>query len=112
MYPMKKQLLRALVVSGIALASIAGLPGCAVTSGQETTGQYFDDTVLTSEIKAKLLGNTVFSIIGLHVETLKGVVTLSGSVKNAADKAAAEKVAHDTKGVKSVTSNIIIKPVI
>jgi hyperosmotically inducible periplasmic protein len=113
---MKKQLLKSIVsvaaVSTIGLVTIGSIQGCAVTSGKETTGEYIDDTVLTSEIKAKLLGNNVFSIIGLHVETLKGAVTLTGAVKNVADKTAAEGIARSTKGVKSVNSKIEIKPIL
>jgi hyperosmotically inducible periplasmic protein len=113
---MKTQLLKSLAslatMGAIGLMTLGTFQGCAVTSGKETTGEYIDDTVLTSEIKAKLLGNNVFSIVGLHVETFKGAVTLTGTVKNAADKTSAEGIARNTKGVKSVNSKIEIKPVL
>ena len=73
------------------LASIAGLLfvamalGCASTAKQEGTGEYFDDTVITSKVKAAVLNEPTLKSAEINVETFKGVVQLSGFVGSQAD---------------------------
>ena len=84
--------------------------GCAVTRGQETVGAYIDDSTITTQIKARFVDNTQVSAAAISVETLKGVVLLSGFAKNATEKTTAEKIARGVNGVKSVKNEISIRP--
>ncbi|MDQ8003843.1 MAG: BON domain-containing protein [Pedobacter sp.] len=52
------------------------------------------------------------ALAGVVVDVKDGVATISGELKNEADKVAAETAAKAIKGVKSVTNNITIAPVI
>jgi len=82
---------------------------CASTSKQESTGEYIDDSVITTKIKALLAADDFLKSFQISVETYKGTVQLSGSVgsQKAVDKAG--EIARSVKGVKSVKNNLIVK---
>jgi len=67
------------------------------------------DTAITTKVKAGLVKEPNLDSLGIHVETEKGVVMLSGFVnsKDEADKAV--KVAKGVDGVSSVKSAINVK---
>ena len=97
----------ALTVSAAALVT---LPGCAVTRGQESVGAYVDDASITTSVKAKMADNKNVDATAITVETLNGTVMLSGFAKNETERSTAERIARDTKGVKSVKNAITVKP--
>lgn len=84
--------------------------GCAVTRGQETVGAYVDDSVITTQIKARFVDSPVVGAAAISVETLNGTVMLSGFAKSSAEKAEAERIAKDVNGVKAVKNEIAIRP--
>ena len=88
---------------------IAMTLGCASTAKQEGTGEYVDDTVITSKVKAAILNEPTLKSAEINVETFKGVVQLSGFVNSqqAVDKAA--EITNGVKGVKSVKNDLIVK---
>ncbi len=83
--------------------------GCASTSKQEGTGEYVDDTVITSKIKAAILNEPSLSSAEVNIETFKGVVQLSGFVNSKADINKAAAVARGVSGVKSVKNDMRLK---
>jgi osmotically-inducible protein OsmY len=83
--------------------------GCASTPKQEATGEYFDDSVITSKVKAAILDTPTLSTFDINVETFKGVVQLSGFVNSRADMTKAVAVAKSVGGVKSVKSDMRLK---
>jgi hyperosmotically inducible protein len=96
----------------VAVATVTGLlmlPGCAVFSGQSTTGEMIDDSAITTQIKTKMLESKDVPGTAVSVETLKGTVSLSGFVKTPAEKAAAESIARGVKGVTGVNNAIIVR---
>jgi osmotically-inducible protein OsmY len=82
---------------------------CASTSKQESTGEYVDDSVITSKVKSLLAADDFLKSFQIGVETYKGTVQLSGFVSSqkAADKAG--QIALSVKGVKSVKNDLIVK---
>ena len=84
--------------------------GCAVTRGQETVGAYIDDTGITTQVKARFVESKEVDAAAISVETLNGVVMLSGFAKNGVEKAAAERIARGVSGVKSVKNEIAVRP--
>jgi hyperosmotically inducible protein len=68
------------------------------------------DPGLTAAVKAKLLADPTVGGLKIDVDTLNGVVTLTGTVKSAAEKAEAVRIANDTTGVRAVTDNLKIGP--
>lgn len=91
-------------------ASLIALSGCAVTRGQETVGAYIDDSAITTSVKARYVDNNAVDAASIKVETLNGTVLLSGFAKNGTEKATAERIARDVKGVKSVRNEIAVRP--
>jgi len=84
--------------------------GCAVSRGQETVGAYVDDTGITTLVKARMAESKVVSASSISVETLNGVVMLSGFAKNATEKSTAESIARGVNNVKSVRNEIVVRP--
>jgi hyperosmotically inducible periplasmic protein len=92
-----------------AVAAIAALPGCAVTRGQSTVGEYIDDTTITTAVKAKFVEDKRVDATAISVETLEGTVMLSGFAKNPTEKLMAETLARGVKGVKTVKNQIALR---
>lgn len=88
---------------------VASLVGCAGTSTQEGTGEYFDDTVITTKVKAAIFNEPSLKSAEINVETFKGVVQLSGFVNSRADINKAVEVARGVKGVTSVRNDMRLK---
>ena len=83
--------------------------GCASTRTQEGTGQYVDDSVITTKVKAAILGEPGLKVSEINVETFKGVVQLSGFVSSRDDVRSAVRVASAVNGVKSVKNDMQVK---
>lgn len=71
-------------------------------------GEKIDDASITTKVKMKLLGNKATSALNTKVETVDGVVTLTGKAKTTAEKELATKLAEEVKGVKSVNNDMKI----
>lgn len=83
--------------------------GCAASKTQEGTGQYIDDSVITSKVKTAILAEPTLSSAEINVETFKGVVQLSGFVNSSADIAKAVAVTRAVGGVVSVKNDMRLK---
>ena len=95
---------------GFMLAAIfVTMLGCASTASKEGTGEYIDDTVITTKVKAAILNEPTLKSAEINVETFKGVVQLSGFVNSQADIATAASVARGIKGVTSVKNDMRLK---
>jgi hyperosmotically inducible periplasmic protein len=92
-----------------AVATLTVLPGCAVSRGQSTVGEYIDDATITTKVKAKLVESKSVDAAAVKVETLDGTVMLSGFAKDANEKVAAESLARDVAGVKAVKNQLVIR---
>lgn len=78
----------------------------------DAMGDSVDDASTTALVKMTLLYHRSTSGLRTTVETNKGVVTLSGSAKSAAEKDLVTKYVQDVHGVKSVVNNISVeKPI-
>lgn len=88
---------------------LAALLGCAATSQREGTGEYFDDSVITTKVKAAILDEPSLKSTEINVETFKGTVQLSGFVSSRADINKAVQVARAVRGVKSVKDDMRVK---
>lgn len=103
---MKKTSLIAAALSAFLLVSVVG---CASTSKSEGTGEYVDDAVLTTKVKAAIFNEPGLKSTEINVETYKGAVQLSGFVNSQADINKAVEVARSVKGVVSVKNNMKLK---
>ncbi|MGZ8159316.1 MAG: BON domain-containing protein [Methylobacter sp.] len=95
------------LIIGILLVML--IAGCAGGSTHESTGEFLDDSVLTTKVKTSILGDSRLKSLQITVETFKGVVQLSGFVDSAAAATRAVELARTVKGVKSVNNSLIVK---
>jgi len=93
----------------VATAMLLVTVGCASTRTQEGTGQYVDDTVITTKVKSAILGEPGLKVSEVNVETFKGVVQLSGFVSSRGDIDSAMRLARNVDGVKSVKNDMQLK---
>lgn len=101
----------AALVAMIGTLGIGGITGgCASSQNHDSTGQYVDDTGITTRVKAALLRDDSVKSFEISVKTMKGVVQLSGFVDNADQKASAGHDAAGCEGVTDVQNDLIVKP--
>lgn len=99
------RILKLLICMGLLTAFL----GCATTKTQESTGQYVDDTVITTKVKAAIFDESTLKTLQINVKTFKGVVQLSGFVDSAQSVAKAGEVAGRVAGVKEVKNDLVVK---
>lgn len=91
------------------ILAMASLVACASTDKQSGTGEYIDDSVITTKVKAAILNEPSLNVFEINVETFKGVVQLSGFVKDAEDVGMATKIAQQVNGVVRVNNDMRVK---
>jgi osmotically-inducible protein OsmY len=87
-------------------ASLLFVLGCGSTATRESTGQYFDDSVITSKVKTAILNEPSLKVLQINVETYKNIVQLSGFVSTGAEMDKAVDVAGAVQGVRSVKNDM------
>jgi osmotically-inducible protein OsmY len=100
--------LKLIIAIGMAFALITSV-GCASTAKKEGTGEYMDDSVITTKVKAAVFNEPSLKSAEINVETFKGVVQLSGFVNSQEDINKAIAVAGRVSGVKSVKNDMRLK---
>lgn len=93
----------------IAALFALSLTSCAMFQGRETAGQYVDDATITTKVKQAFVADKYVSATQVSVETMQGVVQLSGFVDSSSTEARAVGLANNVKGVKSVQDDIIVR---
>jgi osmotically-inducible protein OsmY len=97
------------------LASLAGIVlmatalGCASTATSEGTGEYVDDSVVTTKVKTAIFNEPTLKSAEINVETFKGTVQLSGFVNSRSDVDKAVMVAKGVPGVTAVKNDMRVK---
>ena len=91
-------------------AFLLSLAACSMFEGRETAGQYVDDSTITAKVKEAFVADPQVSAMQVNVETMQGVVQLSGFVNKKSTDQRALQLAQQVKGVKSVKDNIIVRP--
>jgi osmotically-inducible protein OsmY len=93
----------------LCIALVTAFLGCASTPKKAGTGEYIDDRVITTKVKAAILEEPTLKVFQINVDTFKGEVQLSGFVDSAQSVKKAGEVAAGVKGVKSVKNSLIVK---
>ncbi len=104
---MKK--MNAIIHYFVVVMLIATFVACASTPKQESTGEYVDDSVLTTKVKSLLAEDAFLKSFDISVKSFKGIVELSGFVDSQKTIDKATEIASSVKGVKSVKNNLIVK---
>ena len=88
---------------------LATVAACTATPTNESTGEYVDNTVITTKVKSALAQDSLGTLVDVEVSTFRDVVQLSGFVDSEEDKARAEELASAVDGVASVDNSLIVK---
>ena len=105
---MKRQIAYLMVMSSMVLAPLAFTTGCAVTSGRESAGEYAKDKEIAARVKTRLYSDPTTKGTEIEVQSLRGVVQLSGFVDNQAARNRAGEIASTTPGVVQVYNNLLL----
>ncbi len=97
------------LAAALAATCVAVLSACAPTPTKEGTGEYIDDSVITSKVKAAFAADPEVKATEVKVETFKGEVQLSGFVNSRESAQRAVELARQVKGVKGVKNDTVIK---
>ena len=103
---------RCLVILMLFAAAAVGsstFTSCASTRTHESTGEYVDDSTITTKVKALLAEDNFLKSFQIGVETYKGTVQLSGFVNSQEALRKAGEITRSVKGVMSVKNNLIVK---
>jgi len=93
----------------VLLMLIATFAACASTRTQESTGEYVDDSVITTKVKSLLAADDFLKSFQISVETFQGTVQLSGFVNSQQAVNKANEITRSVKGVKSVKNDLVVK---
>jgi len=77
--------------------------------GGKSVGQSIDDKVIWSKIRGKLVREKGIRSLNIDVDVNKGVVTLTGAVVTADQKAKVMRIAQTTEGVVKVFDNVLVQ---
>ena len=91
------------------LTMLSLLAGCASTDTSSGTGEYIDDTVITTKVKAAIFNESSLNSSEINVETYKGEVQLSGFVTSQGDIDTAVMLARNVAGVESVVNSMRLR---
>jgi hyperosmotically inducible protein len=91
------------------LLLIVTLVACVSSRKHESTGQYVDDSVITTKVKSLIAADDFLKSFDISVETYKGIVQLSGFVDSQKALTKAGQIARSVKGVGDVKNNLIVK---
>jgi len=95
--------------TGEAVKGTSGTVAKDTEDAAKKTGRFFTDAEITTAVKTKLAADSGVHSMDVHVDTDKGVVTLTGAVRSDAEKADAVRITRDTLGVKSVVNKLTVK---
>lgn len=89
--------------------SLVSVVGCASTAHHQGTGEYVDDSVITTKVKAAIFDDPTTKVLEIKVKTFKSEVQLSGFVSSQAAANRAIELARGVSGVTSVKNDMQIK---
>jgi osmotically-inducible protein OsmY len=94
----------------VLLLAVTLIAPMLLTACGKSVGDTIDDATITTRVKTSLLNDPDVAGLKIDVDTFKGVVTLSGAVKTAAERDKAIALARKIGGVTDVKSTLQIQP--
>ncbi len=86
----------------------AAMAGCAGGPTSSSTGEYIDDSAITTKIKSRFVADSMISSFDINVKTFRGEVILSGFVNTEAQKERAVAISRSTAGVREVKADGLV----
>jgi osmotically-inducible protein OsmY len=93
----------------VCLILAVSFAGCASNAKHESTGQYIDNSVITSKVKTAIFNDPTLKTLQITVESFKGEVQLSGFVDSTQSVQKASDIARSVDGVVSVKNSLQVK---
>jgi osmotically-inducible protein OsmY len=93
----------------VCITMVVAFMACASTPTRESSGQYVDDSAITTKVKAAIFNEPTLKSFQINVETFKGEVQLSGFVDSSKSVSKAGEIARGVSGVRSVKNSLIVK---
>jgi osmotically-inducible protein OsmY len=93
----------------VCAVSLSAAFGCSSTRTHESAGEYVDDSVVTTRVKAAIFDEMSLKTFQINVKTYQGTVQLSGFVDSAQHAQQAADLARKVPGVKEVHNDLIVK---
>ncbi|MCA1246391.1 BON domain-containing protein [Massilia sp. MS-15] len=100
-----QRLVTAAFTAAVAITAV----GCSSNPTSKSAGEYVDDAMITTKVKAAFAADPTVKATEVNVETYKGDVQLSGFVAEPRDAQRAVEIARGVKGVTSVKNDIRVK---
>lgn len=97
------------IAKSLGLLSLVFLTACVTPQQQTQAGEYVEDSVITTKVKAAIFNEPTLKSAEINVETFKAVVQLSGFVNSGADMNRAVEVTRAVNGVQSVKNDMRLK---
>lgn len=97
------------VVRVLGICSLLFMVACASGQGKSSTGEYIDDSVITTRVKAAIFNEPTLKAAEINVETFKGEVQLSGFINSKEDMDKAVELTRSISGVDSVKNDMRLK---
>jgi len=85
------------------------LTSCGAATTRANVSAPVDDATITTRVKTAFINDPVVGAAKIDVDTFKGVVTLSGHVKNKDEEQKAISLARSIRGVSDVKSSLQVQ---
>ncbi len=93
----------------VCLVLLMAFVGCSAANKRGSAGDYVDDTVITTKVKAAIFDEPTLKTMQINVKTFQGEVQLSGFVDSAQSVSKAGEVARGIDGVIKVSNDLIVR---
>lgn len=94
----------------VAALALAALSACAALRDSPAQDQYIRDAALSSAVRSRLADDPRAPGPAVAVESLRGVVELSGRARSGLARDRASQIARTVPGVKEVRNDIVVSP--
>ena len=95
--------------AGQKIGDAADSVGEKMSAQSAKAGVAIEDTEITAKIKAAIFAEPGLKTLQISVDTVKGVVTLSGTVDSLSNRDRAKALASTVTGVKAVENRLALK---
>lgn len=105
-----KNIDRTVEQAGQKIGEAADKVGEKISEQSAKAGVAIDDVEITAKVKAAILAEPGLKTLQISVDTVKGVVTLTGAVDTQSHSDKAKSLASAVSGVSGVKNQLVVKP--